>query len=387
MQQSGNASRFAVLLLPAIISQSMIMGGGYSTGREIMQYAGRFGPSGWLAVVVIFVGFALTSVLAFELARIGQAYDYKKWARLLVGPLWPLVDLLLFAMMMLVIAVMSAAIGSILFDTLGVPRGVGLGVAFVAVGFLAFRGTAVMERFKTFGSVILYLAYIGFALLVLTSDAGPSPGVEVPAEPVATTGEVVFSAVQYVGYNLATFPAVLFCLWRQTRRSETITSGVISGLAMTLPFALTFMCVVRFWPDPAIVEAEVPWLPMLERAATSAGGVGVWTSIFGLVAGWTLLETAVGSIHALVDRIEHNLGDLPRELRPRGGEITPTWRAVVSISILALATLLARVGIIDLVARGYSLLSYGFIVLIAIPLLTIGSYRMLTSPAVRAETD
>ncbi|MEM9408884.1 MAG: hypothetical protein AAGA81_22830, partial [Acidobacteriota bacterium] len=84
------STRFHSWLLPAIISQSLIMGGGYSTGREITQYAGRFGPQGWLAVVVIFVGFALLSALAFEVARLGGHYDYKSWSQSLIGPLWPL---------------------------------------------------------------------------------------------------------------------------------------------------------------------------------------------------------------------------------------------------------------------------------------------------------
>ena len=46
-------SLFAAYLLPAIIAQSMIIGGGYSTGREIVQYTGRFGPQGWIGVVII----------------------------------------------------------------------------------------------------------------------------------------------------------------------------------------------------------------------------------------------------------------------------------------------------------------------------------------------
>ena len=59
------------------------------------------------------------------------------------------------------------------------------------------------------------------------------------------------------------------------------------------------------------MDAEVPWLRLITSAADGrAGGAALWIAVFGVVAGWTLVETAVGSIHALVHRVERNLGDL-----------------------------------------------------------------------------
>jgi uncharacterized membrane protein YkvI len=372
----NRVSRFAVYLLPAIISQSLIMGGGYATGREIVQWAARFGPPGWIGVLVIFVGFSLMSIFAFEIARLGKAYDYKAWARQLVGPLWPVYDFLALSMMLLIIAVMSAAMGSILQQTIGLPSRVGVLIAVIFVGFLAFKGSAVLELFKTIGSVALYAAYIGFAIVVLTAVPAPAAAAAAATEPV-TTAQILISAMQYVGYNLATFPAVLFCLHRQTRRSETVASGLLSGLAMTVPFALTFVCLMRFWPNDGIFGAEVPWLVMLD---TATGGSRFWIVVFGIVVGWTLLETAVGGIHALVDRVEHNIDDLPRFMRPKSGELTPALRAGSSIFVLLLAMGLSGFGIIDLVAKGYGFLSWGFILFMGLPLLVVGSYRMLTTP-------
>lgn len=385
---AGRPGAFAVFLLPAVIAQSNIIGGGYSTGREIVQYAARFGPIGWLAVAIIAIGFSLLCALAFELARIGRAYDYKSWIRLLIGPFWPLFDLVMIVMLLLVIAVMTAAIGSVLRQTVGLPNAVGLVIAFVFVGVLTWKGTAFIERFKSIGSVGLYAAYVAYAVVVLTRVPAPPPPAAVAAaaaaESASSAGEVVLSACQYVGYNLLVVPVVLFCLHRQTRRIETFSSGVIAGVAMTVPFALTFACMMRFWPDPRVFEAEVPWLPMLETATGDAAVVWLW--IFGVVAGWTLLETAVGGLHALVERIEHNLGDLPAAWRPASGRLAPWQRAAISLLALAIATGLATIGIIDLVAKGYSALAWGFIVLLALPLLTVGVYRIARS-ANRADPE
>jgi uncharacterized membrane protein YkvI len=375
MSEPREHGLFATLLLPAIVAQSMIIGGGYSTGREIMEYAGRFGPRGWWAVVVIFLGFAVLSALAFEVARLGRAYDYKSWGRLLIGRLWPVYDILLVLMLLLVIAVMQAAVGSILEETVGLPYGVGLAIVFVMVGLLAWRGTSFIERFETVGSVALYVAYIVFSVLILTSVKSTAAVPEVASEP--STRAVLLSGVQYVGYNLAVLPPVLFCLHRQRRRSEALVSGLLSGAAMTIPFALTFLCLMRFWPNPGVVDADVPWIPMLTAVGERwGGGTGLWIWIFGVVAGWTLLETAVGGIHALVDRLERNLGDLPPFLRPAGGEMLPWQRSAAALVVLTGASLLARLGIIDLVKQGYGALSWGFILFMALPLLVVGTLRM-----------
>jgi len=374
---SGRApTRFHTLLLPAIIAQSMIIGGGYATGREVVEYAGRFGSRGWLSVAIIAVCFSVVMALAFELARLAGAYDYKTWSRNLVGPLWWLVDILFLSMMMLVIAVMTAAIGEVLQQTLGFPKPLSLVLAITAVGFLTWRGSGFIERAKTWGSTALYLGYCAFTVLVLTAPAA-EPAAASPPVPGSEAGalDVTVAAILYVAYNVAVVPAVLFCLHRQTRRSETVVSGVLAGLAMTIPFALTLACLLRY-PEPSVMNAEVPWLQLIGIGANGrAGGPALWIAIFGVVAGWTLVETAVGSIHALVHRVERNLGDLPRRLRPASGELTPGKRALTSVVVLVMAAALSTVGIIDLVARGYGTIAWGFIALIVLPLFVVVPIR------------
>jgi uncharacterized membrane protein YkvI len=190
---------------------------------------------------------------------------------------------------------------------------------------------------------------------------------------------LVCFVVQYVGYNITVVPAVLFCRYRQSRRSVIFGSGALSGLSMTVPFALTFACLMRFWPDPLVIDAEVPWLPMLTAGAEGRGGAGLWIGLFGIVAGWTLLETAVGSIHALIDRVERNLVDLPRAWRPRSGELTPWQLTVASLALLALAAGLSTIGIVDLIAGGYGTLASVFILFVVLPLLTVGVWKITRS--------
>ncbi len=45
---------FGKLILPGIVLQSVLIGGGYATGREIVEYGAKFGAMGWLAGVGTF---------------------------------------------------------------------------------------------------------------------------------------------------------------------------------------------------------------------------------------------------------------------------------------------------------------------------------------------
>ena len=73
------------ILLPGIILQSVLVGGGFATGREIVEYGGKFGSLGWISGVFIFIGFSTMSVLSFEAARKWKVYDYKSLVRKLIN--------------------------------------------------------------------------------------------------------------------------------------------------------------------------------------------------------------------------------------------------------------------------------------------------------------
>lgn len=50
---------------------------------------------------------------------------------------------------------------------------------------------------------------------------------------------------------------------------------------------------------------------------------------------------------------------------------------LISVIFLLIATALARIGIIDLVAKGYAIMGYGLIGVYGIPLATIGLFRII----------
>ena len=67
-------------------------------------------------------------------------------------------------------------------------------------------------------------------------------------------------------------------------------------------------------------------------------------------------------------------------------------RGGVTVIIFLLATIFAKFGIIDLIGMGYQLMSYGFILVYLIPLVTVGLYKVVkygsvTGGQAPAQTD
>jgi uncharacterized membrane protein YkvI len=89
-----------------------------------------------------------------------------------------------------------------------------------------------------------------------------------------------------------------------------------------------------------------------------------------LAVTWTLIETGTGMVHSIMRRIDVDL----EERRGRG--LSRSWEAILATAIMVFAILLARYGIIALVAKGYGTMAWVFFGIYFIPLVTIGIIRI-----------
>lgn len=360
---------FGKFILPGIILQSVMIGGGYATGREIVEYGGKYGAYGWLSGLGTFLGFAVVAALSYELLRLTQVYDFKSFMKTIGGPLWIVFDIVYMLFMFVIIAVMASATGNIVEQTLGLNYWVGVIAITVVVAILNFYGSGLIEKFETLGTVALYIGYIIFAVLVIGAHGENIATVFATHDTSfvegATAGQAVWTGILYCAVNLVVIPASFFTVQRQTRRVESVTSGIIGGVLATIPWFLTYFAVMCFYPNPDVMGASVPWLAMMQG---TAGPVVI--AIFGIVMGWTLIETSTGIIHAAIERINNGLKEAHRS------PMTNKQQATVTIVVLIGSMVLSKVGIIDLIATVYTTLSYVFLAIYVLPLMTVGVYKI-----------
>ena len=178
-----------------------------AVGAELTAFFLAQGPlGGLLAIGVSTALFSAVAMATFELARLWKAFDYRHFFQRLLGGGWWLFEVCYVGLLLLVLAVVAAASGSIMDDTFGLNYWIGVGVVMVAVGALVFGGNEAIERFFSAWSFVLYAVYIVFFVWCFR-ELGPEIAANLGAEPAG--GGWAWAGLRYAGYNLAVIPPVL----------------------------------------------------------------------------------------------------------------------------------------------------------------------------------
>jgi uncharacterized membrane protein YkvI len=352
---------FRRYLLPGLVFESAVIAGGYATGRELVEFFLPAGPwGGLLGMVVSMLVWSAVLMISFELARVARAYDYRSFFNLLLGRGWLLFEIAYLLLVVLIIAVMGAAAGEITHSLFGSPKLLGSLGMIAATGLLLFYSNAVIERFLALSVSYLYIVYVILVVWSLTAF-GERIAANFTTVPV---GDHWFEAgVTYAGYNVATIPAVLFCIRHLTRRREALVAGALAGPLGMLPGVLFYIAMMGYYDEIGAVA-----LPSAFLLARLDAPWFAW--VFQSAVLLTLIDTGVAMLHAINERVaavyEERRRPMPRLLRP-----------ALAVTVMVVSVYAASaVGLIDLIAKGYGLLTYAFIVLLIVPVLTIGVWRV-----------
>lgn len=360
MATTSAPSRFRRYLLPGFVFQSVVIAGGYGTGRELVEFFLNLGPlGGLLALCMSTLVFSAVAMATYEFARVHMAYDYRHFFQALLGRGWIAFELAYFVLMVLVLAVVAAAAGAILQDTFGLSYALGVVGIMVAVGALVFGGSALIERVFSVWSFVLYGVYIVFFAWCF-QRFGPDIVGNLGTEPAGARW--AWDGVRYAGYNLAILPATFSALRAHTCRRDAMVAGALTGPIAMIPALLFFLAMVGEYP--AVLAERVPSNQIL-----GVLGSRTFQIVFQVVLFGTLIETGTGLIHAVNERIAG--------LRDDRHEPMPSWvRPAVAVAFLVLGTAVSSFGLVGLIARGYGTLTLVFIVVYVVPVLTLGVWRI-----------
>ena len=364
---TGGASWFQRFLLPGFAMKGVIIGGGYATGRELAEFFAPAGPFGGIAgMLLAMVIWSLVAAITFALAQMWQTGDYQSFFKRLLGPGWLLFELAYLLFVVLILAVFGAAAGAIGVATFGWPEPVGALLLATAILATTALGEDSVEQLFKYASILIYGVYILFVVLALSSFGdrigeafrqSPPPG-----------GGWAMGGITYAAYNIVGAVMILPVLRHLTRRRDALVAGVIAGPLAMLPAILFFTAMMGFYP--AIADAALPSDVLLK-----AMGVPGFPLLFQLMIFVALLESGIGAVHAINERIEN--ARAARGLAAHGLR----GRLLTGGALLAGCMFVAsRIGLVDLIAGGYRLLAVLFLIVYVLPLLTIGLARLLAQP-------
>ena len=364
---------FERYVVPGLVVQAVIVGGGYASGRELVEFFLSHGPAtglagmAWTALL-----FSAGGMVAFELARRYRAFDYRSFCKIYLGRFAFLFEIGYFASLVLVLSVVSAAAARLVAETFGTPESLNLVGFMVLVATLVLFGNRFVERVISLWSLLFYATY-GALFVVVASRYGGALGEALASSPPDLATAVV-EGTSYTGYNIAVLPILIFVARDFANRREALVAGALAGPLILLP-GLAFMLVLSAF-HREVMDAPLPITVVLEALRAPVLSAFVKLVIFG-----AMVKTGAGLLHGLNERIARSHAD-------RGKTLRPAARAAVAVVVTAASVwVAARVGLVDLIAHGYRYSSAYFLLVFLLPLLTRGLWLLWRGRAAAPRTS
>ncbi len=339
-------------IVPAAVIQSVVIGGGYGTGREVVEYFTRHGAlGGTLGVLVAGFVFFVVIGATFELARRWQCYDYQSYIKQLIGPGWVLFELAFVLLLMLVLAVVGSAGGELILSMVGVSKTASVAAMLLLVGVLTFWGRDTIVATLAIWSLLLYAVF--FSYFVVAYNDGGARLAEELAQPLGGRGWLS-DGLLYASYNVAVIPVLLYAIRDFRTTKESLLGAGTTALLIALP-ALLFH--LAFSLEAGVVlDSQMPLHSSILRLSVDWLAIAYLVVLLG-----TLVETSLGLLQGVIERL-----DRAWSARREAG-LSRWGRASIAVLVLSISSALSSLGIVSLIGQGYRWIAIAFFMLYVLP--------------------
>ncbi|RYD02451.1 hypothetical protein N752_24280 [Desulforamulus aquiferis] len=236
-----------------------VIGAGFASGQEILQFFILFGYKGLAGVAVATVLFAYLGALILYLSIKLRSGSYQELMSYLLGN-WAgrFMDLLSLWMLLGGLAVMLSGSGAVVQEYLGFPGWVGILAALIVIAMVIFNGVKGLLLANVILVPVKFAAVCIIAALAILYRGLPD---QLPAiSSYGISGNWLWSSVLYVSFNMIVPVAVLSSLGRSVPPRIGILGGVIGGLGLGFTALLVTLAGLAFYPE--VAGYEVPMLYM-----------------------------------------------------------------------------------------------------------------------------
>ena len=322
----------------------VVVGAGFASGQEILQFFSSFGYWGLLGGVVSGLCFTILGMAVGELSQVSVSHSFKEGLYLICGPrLGVVVDIMITFFMYAIAVVMFAGGGSLMEQQWGVPAQYGsIAVMLITVLIVFLRVDRVMAFI---GSVTPFLVLMMIFLCIYSWNTRDLPLEELDV--IAHTkpqgaGHWLVGSLLYVSYNMVVgAPFLMIAGAQATSRRNALLGGLVGGLL--LGFLIVLISAGVFGRIDTIGSAALPML-MLATEQSKLLGTIMSVVIFAMI-----LTTSVGVLYSFSARI-----------------FTPnTLKFNIGTAIAGVLWLVgAKIGFINLVGTVYPFFGYlGFVLM------------------------
>jgi uncharacterized membrane protein YkvI len=279
----------------AAVYVGTVVGAGFATGREIVEFFSRFGFVGLIGMlmsgyILIFLG----SKLMVISARI-NAKSYEEFNEYLFGEkIGKVVNLLLMLMLIGVCAVMLAGAGAIFEEQLGLSKASGVIITIALSIIVMLVGIKALFAVNMF--VVPLMITFSFILMVLSLRL-PHFIDQLLYIPYVKDGwTAVIAPFSYTAFNLSLAQAVLVPVAAEVKDERTIKrGGMLGGAALTIILITSHMTLVML---PNFASYEIPMAIIMKSLVPGL----YW--IFVLVIYGEIFTSVIGNVFGLEKQIK-----------------------------------------------------------------------------------
>jgi len=324
----------------------VVVGAGFATGQEILQFFAKFGSMGILGLALATILFIIYGYMIMDLGSRLKARSHLEITRYSGGRIaGPLMDGLITFFLFGSLSAMMAGTGAIVRQQLNFPGLLGNLLMCALTAATVLRGITGIVSSISFVVPFLLLSVTGISVFSILHTPPVLTGPAFHTEETGLVAHWLTASVLYVSYNTTISIAVLGPLGAAARNKKIIKNGVIlGGMGLGAACLLIFLALAGSYSEISVLEA-----PMLCLAGHISPPV---KTIYSIILIAEIYTTAVGSLYGFVSRIT------ARANPPLGR------KPVIAVSAAA-ALLASLLGFSNLVKYLYPLVGYGGILLLA----------------------
>lgn len=323
-----------------------VIGAGYASGQEILQFFSAFRDKGLISLTIATVLFIAFGYIPMLLGKRLNCGDYEKVISIGKSRIPQIfADILITFTLFGTLTIMIAASGTTFNQSLGVPMIVG-GV-FMTILLIVSLLAGLDGIVKALSAVVPVMVVTAFGMSIYYM-LNPMPVVDITKEVVINASPLIkhwsLSGVLYVSFNLIVSIAILVSMGQMAEDEKNILQGsVFGGLILGLcAMALNFALVRNIH---VVGNAD---LPMVELAKSLSSTMG---SIYSVVLFLGLYSTAISCFYGVYVRFSKS------PVFSKLGNKT----IILFISVISLAA--SMLGFTNLIGYIYPLIGYGGIII------------------------
>jgi uncharacterized membrane protein YkvI len=267
-----------------------VVGAGFATGQEILQFFTRYGfPSYWAILCSVILFIVVGRSIMFYGGKLG-AKSYGNVTNYIFGKAASFVNLYLGITFVFICGAMFAGAGALFEEQWGIPYLIGAfttALLTLLITLIGIRGILVVNS-------IIVPCLIVFNLLVFihTVDKGFQPVVTAQRISPGEVFALLRTGAAYASFNLVLSIGVLAPMGGEIRDKAALTRGSILGGGL-LGLLLMIGNYVLLCFIPEVFHREVPQMIVVNQMG------GIFTAIYGLVIWAEIFTTAVGNLFAI----------------------------------------------------------------------------------------